>query len=344
MEWALLKSIYDASPDAITYIDQSGRIVLFNRAAEILTGYSIEEIRMIPMVELYPNADDFGRIWKQVEAEGKCIGVETTIRNRSSELIPISLSVAEVRDEEGVMIGTVGISRDLRTIRNLQNQIRHLETAATRMALASQTAHEINNPLEIIKNYVYLIESGTADPLTIERLGIIRREWVRIAGIVRSLTGMALQPILPQDAIDVRAFIHDYRDLVIPWMISRGIDLIVRIPESLPTLHASVEHLRQVFLNLTLFVVRVMPAGGVFEIRVEVDTDDLIFSFRSGCEESMEDPHPIRTTHPAPESQQEIDLSISHGLVGNLGGALTVSAHSSGGSELRIRLPLGKGE
>ncbi|GEM_PF-4221024 len=344
MEWALLKSIYDASPDAITYIDQSGRIVLFNRAAEILTGYSTEEIRMIPMVELYPNADDFGRIRKQVESEGKCIGIETNIQNRSGELIPISLSVAVVLDENQTVIGTVGISRDLRAIRDLRNQIRDLETVATRMTLASQTAHEINNPLEIIKNYVYLIESGTADPLTLERIGIIRRELVRIAGIVRSLTGMAVQPVLPHDAIDVRSFVNEYRDLVIPWLISRGIDLIVRIPESLSTLHSSVEHLRQVFLNLTLYIIRAMPESGVFEIRVEVDKDDLIFCFRGGCEESTDDPHPIRTTHPAPESQQEIDLSISYGLVGNLGGALTVSAHSSGGSELRIRVPLGKGE
>lgn len=338
---ALLKSIYDAAPDALTFIDATGHIILFNRAAEQLTGFTSDEIQDIPMVELYPNAEDFARIHKLVETDGWCQGIETTIRSKSGELIPISISVAVVRDQSGVITGTVGISRDLRMIRHLQNQITRLEQSAVRMAIAAETAHEINNPLEIIKNYLYLIEKQYPDDVIRGQILIVQHELIRIARIVKSLTGLTLNIDFPQESIDVRQFVLQFRDLIIPWTVSHGIDLKISLPETLPILVSSTEHLKQIFLNLTLLAIKSMPKGGGFEIEVDSTEQDVFFVFRDSCELLFDEQELLRSIRKNPENQSEPGLPISYGLVGSLGGSLTIGMNQSGGSEYVVRIPLG---
>lgn len=190
-----LGRLIDASTDAILSSDMRGRILVFNRAAETLFGYTSEEARtQAHVAELYPRggAREVMRMLREAP-NGQISNTRTYARQRSGDLVPVELSAAIVRvGEEGV--ATVGLVRDLRErvgveaeLARMRARLIEAEKQSAITALAGATAHELNQPLTVVLGWVELLRRRVKDEAAQAPLLAISAEAERMAGIVRRI-------------------------------------------------------------------------------------------------------------------------------------------------------------
>jgi len=144
-----LTQLIESSSDIIVSSDADGKIVLFNSGAERIFGYSAEEVEGRPISILYEDGDEARKVRQLLrENDGKIESLEVSARAKNGEVIPISMSASLLFDEKGNVIGTQGISKDLRPFKALQRNIEELQRKETIRLVAVTLSHHINNYLQ----------------------------------------------------------------------------------------------------------------------------------------------------------------------------------------------------
>ncbi|MCD6281426.1 MAG: PAS domain S-box protein [Deltaproteobacteria bacterium] len=125
-------SLIDNSSDAIVATDMEGKVLIFNEAAEKITGYKAEDLlnRKISIKD-FMGPGEQKRILALLDkgsarAPFRLVGEETTLCAQDGSLIPISLSVSYVY-KDGKPVATMNIFRDLRPIREVEKKLRESE-------------------------------------------------------------------------------------------------------------------------------------------------------------------------------------------------------------------------
>ncbi|MFH1025631.1 MAG: PAS domain S-box protein, partial [Nitrospirota bacterium] len=167
-----LNRIIEASPDGIIVTDAKGDVIMYNRAAEELFGYSTGEVigRETKAVDLYPR-----RVARKIRElimddrtgkKGMLSPTEFYVKNKTGEMIDTSLSASIIYDDKGDGIGAIAIFKDLREmvgvkrkLKETQDQLVQSERLAAMGRLTSQIAHELNNPLYGIMNTLELLKT-----------------------------------------------------------------------------------------------------------------------------------------------------------------------------------------
>jgi PAS domain S-box-containing protein len=187
-----LERLIDATEGGIVATDLHGLILLFNKGAERITGYSsLDVVGKKRVSELYPpgQAHEIMRRLRQGVPVGRCELVAA-----GGERIPIDLSAALVF-EDGAETAVVGVLRDLREelraaaeLHETRERLAVAEKAAVVSELAGAAAHELNQPLTSVLGFSELLFRRTAEPdKGREELLAIVREAERMAGIVKKI-------------------------------------------------------------------------------------------------------------------------------------------------------------
>ncbi|MCO6482977.1 MAG: PAS domain S-box protein [Flavobacteriales bacterium] len=108
----LARSLIDSSLDMIVAVDPMGRITEFNPAASIKFGYETEEILGKDSRILYADDDEYMRIQRELDRYGACAGEVRNI-TRSGKVFISFLAASRLKDEDGVLLGSMGVSRDV---------------------------------------------------------------------------------------------------------------------------------------------------------------------------------------------------------------------------------------
>ena len=156
------RQLTEETRDAIVVADQQGKITLFNRAAQVIFGYSEAEVRGQLLIILMPaefheaHRSGFQRYLDTREA--RIIGrtVELRGRRKSGDSFPLEMSLSAIDLPEGV--GFLGAIRDLTERQRLQGRIVQAEKLASLGVLSAGLAHEINNPLAYVTNNLAVLE------------------------------------------------------------------------------------------------------------------------------------------------------------------------------------------
>ncbi len=124
-----LKRLLDTTPNAIITTDTGGRITFSNRAAETLLGYEKIGFSDVRMEELYPGGHrEALQVQKLLEAsEGKIENYETYFKNVEGRKVPVSLTISILFDQQGQVVGTIAIVRNLSLEKNLESEYRRSE-------------------------------------------------------------------------------------------------------------------------------------------------------------------------------------------------------------------------
>jgi two-component system sensor kinase FixL len=162
---AHLQSILDTIPDAMVVIDVQGRIQSFSAAAERLFGYQAADvignnIRMM-MPSPYREAHD-GYIERYLRTnEARIIGIGRVVvgQRKDGSTFPMELAVGEMRSNNQRFF--TGFVRDLTErqsaearLQELQSELVHISRLTAMGEMASTLAHELNQPLSAITNYM----------------------------------------------------------------------------------------------------------------------------------------------------------------------------------------------
>ncbi|MCP5102329.1 MAG: GAF domain-containing protein, partial [bacterium] len=127
--YSYLHALVESTPDAIVSVDRNGIVTEFNEASEKVSGFRMDEVKGRHVRYLYwGRLDEAKKIESLLKAskDGKIRNVETYVKSKSGERIPIHLSAALLYDENGERIGSVGHVEDLREIRLLDERYRAL--------------------------------------------------------------------------------------------------------------------------------------------------------------------------------------------------------------------------
>jgi PAS domain S-box-containing protein len=255
----------------IVVCDSAGNFILFNRRAELLfeerssfrhaaTGaVRTNAVKLTSFISGLASASETGR-----QAEIELIDPE------NGRLLPMEITAREVLDPTGQVTAVVSILHDLTEIRELERrrveqQLFESEKLAAVGRLAASIAHEVNNPLEAIKNALYLMESGSEGDKNSRFLEIARKETERVSHIIRQMLGFARRSG-EVDWVDVNQLIEETLVLLEKKMRQLRIRVNRHFDESLPKVRARADQLRQVILNLIINAQQAIEGGGEITI------------------------------------------------------------------------------
>jgi two-component system NtrC family sensor kinase len=222
--------------------------------------------------------------------------------------------------------------------------------------LSAGIAHEINNPLAIIRQEAewmqLLLKKLSAQDLKeiAELNGSIHQivqQVDRCKEITRNLLDFARKRDPVIQAVEVNRIIEDMTMLVEKEAKHKNISIIRDYDPKLPHIYSDAPQLRQVILNFLINATQAIGQDGHITITTRgrnTDAVDLLFS-DTGCgipEENLRKIFdPFFTTKP-PGQGTGLGLSICHGIIVRLGGTITVESAVGRGTTFTITLPLSR--
>ena len=252
----------------IVVCDSAGNFILFNRRAELLfqenasfrspaaAAVRTNAVKLTSFISGLASASETGR-----QAEIELIDPEV------GQLLPMEITAREVLDPTGQVTAVVSILHDLTEIRELERrrveqQLFESEKLAAVGRLAASIAHEVNNPLEAIKNALYLMQTSfEGESKNAKFLEIARKETERVSHIIRQMLGFARRPG-EVDWVDVNQLLEETLVLMEKKMRQLRIKITKSFDDSLPKIRARADQLRQVFLNLIINAQQAIEGDG----------------------------------------------------------------------------------
>lgn len=217
--------------------------------------------------------------------------------------------------------------------------------------LSAGLAHEINNPLAIIRQEAewLLFLCRQSDPLdmteAISGLRQILKQVDRSREITTNLLNFARrqQPVV--QAVNLNRLVEDMVRLVAKEVEQRRITVNSQLAADLPIIHSDGPLLRQVLLNLLNNAMQAIEQDGTITVVARpAEPDAVLIQIKdTGCGISQEHlPHifdPFFTTKPQGKGTG-LGLSICHGIIQRLGGTISVASEAGKGSTFTIKLPI----
>ena len=265
-----LAAIVESSDDAIVSKNLNGIVTSWNLCAERTFGYKAEEIIGKPITIIIPSElqDDERRILATIARGERIEHFETVRRTKSGELIDVSLTISPIKDEQGRVIGAAKIARDITQRKRTEKALQMTEKLASVGRLAATVAHELNNPLEAVTNFIFLAQTtdNLPEPAK-EYLTLADRELERVSHIAQQTLGF-YRDTSSRTVVDIRESLDDvlrvfeskfrYKSLKTELNVERGLKI-----------EALGGEVRQVFSNLISNAIDASPSRGVIKVHAK---------------------------------------------------------------------------
>jgi C4-dicarboxylate-specific signal transduction histidine kinase len=320
--------------DGVISTDSEDRVLLVNRVAQDLTGWSQAEAAGKPIAEVFRREGNI-----LVAREGN----RRMIEEGSSPIL----------DENGLSLGTVLVFRDVTEKVRTEEELYKAQKLESLGILAAGIAHEIRNPLSAINISVSSIEhvcgkSEGLEPEAGEKIRIIMEQMrsaaLKMASVVQRVMEFS-KPVPPRkEMVNLNEVIEETIRLSLSTLRKRDIAVLKELAADLPTCRADPRLIEQVLLNLITNAYQAMEemAGPKhLEIATAVQGGQIVIRV---SDSGPGVPPPIRKKIFDPffttrKDGSGIGLSFSHRIVADHGGALRLDTSRWGGAEFRIELP-----
>lgn len=270
-----LRSILSTVPDAMIVIDDQGKILSFSAAAERLFGYSEAELLGANVSALMPSPDrdrHDGYIARYLATgEKRIIGIGRVVfaQRKDGSTFPMELSIGEAASEAHPLF--TGFIRDLTErqktearLESLQSELIHVSRISAMGTMASTLAHELNQPLTAVANYVEAIRDMLAKPepddlpMIREALDDTAKEALRAGHIVRRLRDFVARGEVEKTIEKLPALINEAAVLGLMGAREKGVEPVFDLdPYASPVLVDKVQ-IQQVLINLIRNAVEAM--------------------------------------------------------------------------------------
>lgn len=249
---------------------------------------------------------------------------------------------------EELAIGFDELRRERDELRRMNEALVHTEKLAALGELAGGIAHELNQPLTVLRALASILRARKAPP-TKEEIELIGNAAARMSRIVDGVRTFARQGDLRLQPTDPRAPLEDAMQLVVAAVVPTGVVLETEIEDELPAISADRERLSQVLVNLlTNALDAVVPdprrsvAARVL-VRVSVHEEHVVYRVTDtgpGIAPEVRDRlfQPFFTTKERGKGTG-LGLSVSLGIVREHGGSIAYEAAPSGGASFVVRIP-----
>jgi len=232
------------------------------------------------------------------------------------------------------------------SLKKMTSRLIASEKQAALQVLGGGIAHELNNPLTSILGLADLLRTREEPGSELSRkLDQIREETMRCAGIVKDLLTFSRQTSGEREEVDVNLVLNKTIQILDPRIAAGKVEVVTSLEKGLDRVRANPGRMGQLFLNLLLNALEAVEETG--HPRIEIGTysaaGSLLIEFKDNGRGIPPDNisrifEPFFTTGENP-GMIGMGLAVCQGIVGVLGGKITVESGPGGGSTFRVSLP-----
>jgi len=264
-----LQSVVQFLPVGIFLLDESGELCLYNLAANEVCELGVEDVVQRPFFGLLEGLAGEGQAvveLKQAFAEGRPFACE--------ELRTLSGKTLRIRgeplfDQDGTVMGTLVVAEDVSLDRYVSEYVLEKAKLATLAQLAVGVAHEINNPLFVIQNYLEVIRGKNENAEVAERIVRMEREVGRIVEIVSSLLSFSRSKSVPSaSGVKLKEMVDTVLILLHYALSEKSISVLVDSPQEALCARGDENKLTQILLNLVSNAIDAVLSGGRIEVGI----------------------------------------------------------------------------
>lgn len=231
----------------------------------------------------------------------------------------------------------------LEKLRDIQEKLIMSERLAASSRLAADVAHEINNPLAIMKNYIYIMmkKGLKPDDPGQQTLAIIDREIDRIARIITQFNDLHRSSHIPLEEVDINEPLNEVISFCRGDFEENGISIDLRLDVD-GKIMGNRDKLKQVFLNLLKNAREAMPHGGRVTIETGRDNSHVNISFKdTGMGIGRENINRIFDPFFSTKGIKGVGLglAVSYGIIKSLNGDIKVKSDTGIGTTFKVTLP-----
>ena len=355
-----LRSILATMPEAMVVIDRKGAITSFSVAAEQLFGYSQADVigRNVRMLMPEPhrsNHDGYLARYRET-GERRTLGMRRRVMGlrRDGTIFPMELSIGESFGG-GQQVFT-GFIRDLSLqeetearLQSLQSELVHVSRLSAMGTMASTLAHELNQPLAAVANYVEasreLFEVNRVEdrPLLRDTLDQAVGQALRAGSIVRRLREFVARGDTDKAVEDVPALVAEAAALGFAGATESGIRHEFLWSEGLGPVLADRIQIQQVLINLMRNAVEALVprGGGTVSITASQSAENVHVVVKDdgpGLDPKIAS-RLFDAFHTTKRTGMGLGLSICRTIVEAHGGRIWAVPRDGGGSEFHFTLP-----
>jgi two-component system sensor kinase FixL len=357
---AHLQSIIDTVPEAMIVIDERGIMQSFSAAAERLFGYRPAEAlgQNVKILMPAPYRDEHDRYLERYRTTGerRIIGIGRVVvgLRQDGSTFPMELAVGEMRSGDRRFF--TGFIRDLTErqktearLQELQSELVHISRLTAMGEMASTLAHELNQPLSAISNYLKgaqrLLARSSDENSTATRDALDKAadQAMRAGQIIRRLRDFVSRGETERRVESIKKLVEEASALALVGVKDRSIRVQYSFDPSAELVLADRVQIQQVLLNLIRNAVDAMEDSPSRELTVAItpDADDYVrvsvADTGPGISPEVAEQlfRPFVTTKP---HGMGIGLSISRTIVESHGGKIWLEPNPSGGTIFHFTL------
>ncbi|MGI0017114.1 MAG: PAS domain S-box protein, partial [Nitrosotalea sp.] len=258
-----VRAVIETSPLAILSLDLDGHVQSWNRAAEQIFGWRVDEVIHRPLpVFLEMDRDGLRNHLDAVPHHDVLVGRASRLRRKNGSLLDVHLWTGLLRDAGGAISGVVALIADVTESKRLEEQLRHAQKMDAVGRLAGGVAHDFNNLLTVITGSSQLISRRLEpdDPIRGELEQVLRAA-DRATNLTRQLLMFSRRQVVEPRTLDLNALVSDTYGML-QRIIGEDVELILRLGFELPAIRADASQIETVIVNLAVNARDAMPNGG----------------------------------------------------------------------------------
>lgn len=358
---AHLRSILATVPDAMIIIDEHGLIQSFSAAAERLFGFEAGEVQGKNISMLMPapyHHEHDGYLSRYLTTgERRIIGVGRVVvgQRKNGSTFPMELAVGEVEMEGSRHF--IGFVRDLterqdreRRLHEMQDELLHISRLSTMGEMASALAHEINQPLTAISNYLQasrrLMQNSTDHRAAaiVEVMDKADEQALRAGQVIGRLRNFMARGDSERRIESIKTLVEESVALALVAAREQSLRVSMRLDPTSDLVIVDKVQVQQVLLNLLRNAIEAMMGCDRRELNISSTSaaDNMVAVHVADTGSGISPDLASRLFQPFVTTKRQgmgIGLSISRTIVQAHGGQIGIDPNPGGGTIFRFTLP-----
>lgn len=302
---AYLKNVLDDSQDMIMTTDSDGIIVEISRGGERILGYTRDEIIGLQAADFYLDPEERAKVIEVLKSRGVVCNYETKLFRKDGSPVDINLTISQLRNKTGRVIGTVGISKDITEEKKLRDELRimnnelrdlnmrledkvfertrELEKSNSELIKSNQIkarfisnmSHELRTPLNSILGFSEILLEKTFGDLNekqhrhVTNISSSGKHLLQLVNNILDLARIEAGKIdLFYEDFDIRQAIDEVSMIMNSLAAKKIIHIKTEVSQEIGTFYADKVKFKQILYNLISNAIKFTPEGGELGITV----------------------------------------------------------------------------
>jgi PAS domain S-box-containing protein len=267
------RDLFDNMQDGVFIFDNRGTVIDCNDALCLMVGHTRKEFLELDYYEdLFVNADQLADFTTRCASQGTVKDLEVQMVRKDGTVLDVSMSGYATRNTAGRIIGYQGLVRDITEAKRLRRQLIRSEKLSAMGRMASQLAHELNNPIYGIMNCLELLRDVVPKTNSKRRyLDLAVDECKRTSGLLLKMLKFFKPDQDRKSPTQITKLLEETLLFYEKQLKNQNIRVIKDLDPNLPLFMAVESQLKQVFINMIINANTAMPSGGQLRVATRFD-------------------------------------------------------------------------